>query len=163
MQCCVSFLSAGLSSRVRSCSEQRVLLSIQRTLGICPGCGTWHLNSRSVASCKKAPQISWHLLLLIVRRKQPPKLATLSFKSLLCVTFCSVNRTSLTAWPAGCFVFSLLSPRHLLTKQGHIAQIASILKARDPHSIHKIKNLHLYWTSSGVVCLPMLSTLKSSY
>lgn len=137
MQGSVSFLSAGLSSCVQSCSAQRVLLLIQRTLGICPGRGTQHLSSRLVASCKKTPQISWHLLLLIVRRTKP---CYLLFKSLLCVTSCTVNRASLTARPAGC-VFSLVSPRHLLTELG---RTNCNLKTRDPHSIHKIKSLHPY-------------------
>lgn len=97
----------------------------------------WNTASEFQIGCKKTPQISWHLLLLIVRRTKP---CYLLFKSLLCVTSCTVNRTSLTARPAGC-VFSLVSPRHLLTELG---RTNCNLKTRDPHSIHKIKSLHPY-------------------
>lgn len=105
----VSFLSAGLSSCVQSCSAQRVLLSIQRTLGICPGCGRWHLNSRSVANCKKISQISWHLLFLIVGRRHPTSLVT-CHSHLCCVwplALCAVELPSLRGQQDVCSLWCL--------------------------------------------------------
>lgn len=133
-----------------SLSAQRALLSIQRALGNFPGCGRWGLNSRSVTNCKENPQISWRLLLLIVWRRDLPDLVTCH--SVLCcvwpLALHAIRLPSLCGQQDKC---SLGCFQHVYSqKRGHTAQTTCILRSRDPHSLHKLKNIHPYQTNLEV-------------